>query len=186
MVAGAQRFEFRSTYDANDGSGRTGLDTSTSDILMPDMTDKNVNEVFEKNAQARAKSSDVQRVAWSDEQREARTRVVNTTAKALSSGVLTPTSDEAQIVRAAIEHQLKVGGASAADALAQDISVGLPRDMKLEIRPDAAFEQKVKEYCAKHNEPVPTYIRLVELKNTEGKVIGSVGITGDANAHQRR
>lgn len=185
MVA-AGRIEFRSTYDANDGAGRTGIDTASNN-LMPNMTEKGVNQVFEKHKAALAVSDAVHPVQLTDDGAQAaRTRVVDFTAKQLSSGVLKIDSMEGQVVRAAIEHQLKAGGADAADSLGRDISAKLPNGMKLEITKNEAFENNVKKFFESKGEAVPTYIRWVEMKDANGKVTGAVGITGDANAHKKK
>jgi hypothetical protein len=184
MVA-AGRIEFRSTYDANDGSGRTGIDTASNN-LMPNMTEKGVNQVFEKTKAALAISDAVHPVQLTDEAQAARTRVVDFTSRILSSGTLNKNSQEGQVVRAAVEHQLNAGGSKAADSLAGDISAKLPNGMKLEINKNEAFEQNVKAYFEQQGEPVPTYIRWIELKDANGKVLGGVGITGDADANRRK
>ncbi|MBX3074667.1 hypothetical protein KF707_03015 [Candidatus Obscuribacterales bacterium] len=183
MVA-AGRIEFRSTYDANDGSGRTSSDTASNN-LMPNMTERDANQVFEKNRAALRVSDAVHPVQLVDETQAARGRVVDFTARQLASGNLSINSMAGQTLRAAIEHQLKAGGAAAADSLAEDITAKLPNGMKLEIRRNEAFEANAKKFFAQNGDTAPTYIRWVELKDAYGQVLGGVGITGDAFANRK-
>lgn len=183
MVA-AGRIEFRSTYDANDGAGRTGTDTASNN-LMPKMTERDANQVFEKNRAALKVSDAVHPVQLVDETQAARGRVVDFTARQLASGKLNINSMEGQTIRAAVEHQLKAGGAEAADSLAADITNKLPGGMKLEISRNPEFEMNAKKFFVENGQDVPSYIRWVELKDASGNVLGGVGITGDAFANRK-
>jgi len=187
----AQRFEFSSQSEVQEAQAKEGVATASTKLL-PDMTDKSVNDVFDVAVGASIGDGLPPLQITNREAEEARIRVAEVTARALSSGKLTLGGTEAEIVRAAIEHQLLAGGAKAADSLASTItrgvpgkSEGLPNGMRLVIRPDSQFEKVVKDYAAQNSQAVPTYIRLVELKDKSGKLLGSVGITGDAEAHKR-
>lgn len=161
---------------------------ATSLKLMPDMTDKNINDVFKNKLpgyEGLPGFDGIPLAQLTDRQQEARKRVVAATVKSLSSGKLDSTGEEGQLVRAAIEHQLKADGAPAADSLATDISKGLPNGMKLTIKSDSDFEQRVRKFCEDNGYAMPTYIRVVQLSDRDGKLLGQIGITGDANANKK-
>jgi len=118
-----------------------------------------------------------QRVA--DGSAEARLRVVDATAKAITTeGGLSEDGIASQFVVAAIQHQYNYnGGAASADSLARDVSDKLPNGMHLKIEKDADFEKRVVKYCAQNNLPIPEYIRKVELFGGDGTSLGSIGVT---------
>ncbi len=169
-------------------------DSGPSTRPAVDMTDPKTNKVLQnkaeevqndqptKKAENKAEKPEAKKGdGMTDEQRrEARMRVVSATAKVLESGVLDPKSKEAIMVVAAIDHQLRHGGGvKAADSLDVDISAGLPKGMKLEIKKDAEFEAKVKKFCKENGEEVPNYIRVVTLSK-DGKEVGRIGVTAEA------
>ena len=162
-----------------------------SKSVMPDMTDSSIMNSFSKSSD----TANLHMVAFFDsadktgeqntekedplgqtkEQREARERVVKGTADLI--GKFKFDGPGKAITAAAMEHQFNHGGgAKAVDALAKDISDKLPDGMKLEITKDPAFEKLVRD-SLRPGQPMPEYIRKVELKDKAGKVIGSFGAT---------
>jgi len=141
--------------------------------LMPDLADPRESRVISERSVTHA---DLPLMLIADNRAQARARVIERTAQILSSGRLGPSEIEGQVVQAAIVHQLMQGGVGAADSLGPAISTKLKDGMKLEIKQDREFEKRVRESLEREGRPVPDYIRVVQLRDKDGKLIGAMGI----------
>jgi hypothetical protein len=76
-----------------------------------------------------------------------------------------------------MRNQFDYGGAKSVDKFVSNISSKLPDGMKLKITDDDAFRKKVVEGSKKDGDPIPDYIRVLELLDKNGKSLGKMGIS---------
>ncbi len=196
-----QTFEFNKTSGAMDGAEKGSGVGPASDALRPNMAAPEFNAGHKSVSQnsSNTGTNKMESVCGADQPKEpqkeeedfktqtaeqkrlARLKVAEGTAKFITredNKVILGTDEKALIV-AAMEHQLKSGGVKAADTICDDISIGLPNGIKLESKPNPAFEKRVKQVFDEAKKPVPEYIRWVQMKDKGGTVIGEFGVTVD-------
>ena len=89
---------------------------------------------------------------------------------------LLPGSPEANSIVGESQKLYARGGARSADSLAPEINKTLPDGMKLTISDDPDYRKKVVEESNKEGTPIPDYIRLIELKDKDGRSLGKMGV----------
>jgi hypothetical protein len=143
-----------------------------SERLMPDMSSARETQLLAD----RTAAGDAQVRFANADQDAVRARIIEITARVLDSGKLAPNTKEGRIVSKAIAHQLTVGGPVAADSLGPAISSKLNGGMKLEITQDKELERRARQHARENGMPEPGYVRRVQLRDADGKVLGSMAI----------
>jgi hypothetical protein len=90
---------------------------------------------------------------------------------------LDATGAEARNLLKEMQDQFDYGGTKSVDKLAADVSSKLPNGMKLKLIDDEAFRKDVEQTYKKRGDPIPDYMRVVELLDRDGKSLGKVGVT---------
>jgi hypothetical protein len=165
---GIERFDAASYETDTNLSGATDLTDRNSNVVLASMREKQVDG-----------GQQFTLVDAQQDAADARDRVATAAAASIiADGRLNEFGQSGAVVAAAIEHQYNYnGGAKAADSLAEDISKKLPNGWTLKITEDADFRKKVEQYAQSHGEPIPDYIRKVELFDASHKPHGSLGVT---------
>jgi hypothetical protein len=148
-------------------SAGTALTDQNSNVILASIRDKQISAV-----------QPLTLVDASDDPATIRARVVDAAAQAIiSDGGLLRDGRSGAFVAGAIQHQYNYnGGESAADSVAQDITAKLPKGWKLKITDDPGFRAIVEAESKRTGEPLPAYIRKVELFNGN-QPMGAIGVT---------
>ena len=153
-------------------SARIQAALAASERLMPNMTDAREIQLLSDRKQI----GDQQVRFVNGDDAVERAQAIAATARVLRSGKLNASGPEGRIVSAAIVHQLAAGGPVAADSLGPAISAELKDGMRLEIKPDSELTRKAREHARENGMPEPNYVRLIELRDRNGKVLGNMAV----------
>ncbi len=86
--------------------------------------------------------------------------------------------DVTQALKREVKKHYELGGAEAADKLAGAISKDLPDGMKLKIEDDKEFREEVVRQAKENGDPIPKYVRSMQLVDKDGKLLGkAIGIS---------